>query len=237
MHSTYGWLTTYGSSHNRACIDVIITEERDHSFFGFIGVNGGESLHDVPHVTSRSLLVIGLRSMGVIHQMLGDVRPELGSLASALHLLQHLVWVHVPAHNHSALLPVHLYRPHTYMCVPWISPVIFIRNTEMCQANVSTTGNFQESDKWMISFADLSMFCLKSPVFLPLMGQSYLALFLKSTNCFTTERYVLTSSSSINRKKISSSMVYSMVSRKEASLLKGKENLVAWERRRKRGRE
>lgn len=104
----------------------------------------------------------------------------------------------------------------------------------MCQANISTTGNFQESNKWMISFADLSMFCLKSPVFLLLMGQSYLALFLKSTNCFTTERYVLTSSSSTNRKKISSSMVYSMVSRKEASLLKGKENLVAWERRRKR---
>lgn len=98
--------------HNGARVRVLVAEEAQHLLVG--SVRARQGLRHVLHVARRSLLVVGLSHVRIGDEVVRHVWPELGLLARAPHLLQHLARFDVAAHRDPALLPVYLHRPRAY---------------------------------------------------------------------------------------------------------------------------
>ncbi|BAU00902.1 hypothetical protein VIGAN_11003700 [Vigna angularis var. angularis] len=93
-------------------MDVVITEEGEKVVLGRIW----KGLHNVSDISRRCSSVICSCGIWIVHKMLLHIWPKLSShLPCAPYPLQHLVWIHVSAHNHPALLSVHLHRFHPYI--------------------------------------------------------------------------------------------------------------------------
>lgn len=98
------------SSHYRASIRVIITEEVGELVLlsDYLGWRG-DDLH-IPDIPWGCLLVVGMGSIWLADKVVRNIGPDLGFLPCWLSLLQDLVWLHKAGYCHLLLLPVDVNR-------------------------------------------------------------------------------------------------------------------------------
>lgn len=100
-------------SHDRTCIYIVVAKHGRNPLLRVTHVVARESVAHVSDVSGRGSFVVDLRSIWVVHEVLRDVRPELGPLPCALDPLQHLVRLDVARHRHPVQRPVHHQSLHT----------------------------------------------------------------------------------------------------------------------------
>jgi len=98
--------------HDGTCIRVFIAKHRCKFFICCVGAR--KCLNHILHISCRCFLIIGLSSIRISHQVVWDIWPKLSPLSCALHFLQDLVWLNIPADCHPALLSVHFYWFNTW---------------------------------------------------------------------------------------------------------------------------